>query len=111
MALTLAIAVSAFQAARSVLSASQVRLRFRGREYVGVRSTVSSAEEVSGRGALQSAEGAVRLCVPELALPNPESGEQVEVNVAGAWKSYMIVRVTYDQARATLRLEYGARYG
>jgi len=123
MALTTAVVQSAFKAARSALPAATVKVRHQdsGAVYSGVRSSLDNSQTVSSMGAIQGATsgaiagaiGAVRLLVSEFIKPYPKSGDIIEIDDQddGDQITRVILAVQYDQARATVRLDYGAKYG
>ena len=63
-------------------------------------------------GAIQGADGAVRLIVGELTQPYPKAGDIIEIreNTSGDWLKRLVLTVRYDQARASMRIDYGAEY-
>ena len=100
-------------AMRLIVTGAVVVIRHEDREYTGVRTSLDQSESVSSMGAMQQASGAARLIVSELASDHPKAGDTIEVkeHAEGDWETRVVVDVTYDQTRATLRLDYGERYG
>jgi len=125
MALTAAMIQTAFKAARSALPAATVKIRHQdsGAVYSGVRSSLDVSQAISGMGAIQGgwgssgetqgAIGAVRLTVSELTVPHPKAGDIIEIveQEGGDQSTRVILSARYDQARATVRIDYGEQYG
>lgn len=115
MALTKTAVQAAFRAMRSSLPSAVVRVRHKesGAVYSGVRSSLEQNETVSSMGAIQGADGAVRLDVSELIMPHPKAGDIIELveQDDGDTDVRVILAVRFDQARATVRVDYGAEYG
>ena len=104
-----------FKAARIELSGATVGVRHNGNTYSGVRSSVEFSDQPGAMGALQGAEGAVRLLVSELKehKPLPKSGDIISIKEQDSdeWKERRIIMPRYDQVGATVRLDYGERDG
>jgi len=98
---------------RSQIGGATVTIRHNDREYSAVRTSLAQSESVSNMGALQQASGAARLLVRELTDEHPKSGDTIEIKeyTSDEWKTRVIVDATYDQTRATLRIDYGEKYG
>ena len=115
MALTTAMMNAKFTAARSQLPAATVKVRHQdsGVVYSGVRSSLETTQTVGSMGSIQNADGAVRLMVSELKMPKPKAGDIIELveQDDGDSAVRVILAVRYDQARATVRIDYGAQYG
>ena len=112
MGLTKAIVEAQFSAARTVLSGSNVSVRHDGHEYTGVRSSVEFSDQPGAMGALQGADGAVRLLVSELSKPHPEAGNTIDVKAPDGteWQRMRVVMPRYDQVNATVRLDYEEQF-
>jgi len=98
---------------RAVVSGAGVSIRHEGKIYNGTRTSLDQAESLSKMGAHQQASGAVRLVVSELSKNHPKAGDTIEIKeqAGGNWLTRVIVDATYDQVRASLRIDYGERYG
>ena len=113
MSLSTSFVQSKVAAMRTTLTGATVTVRHNNRTYSGVRTSLDQSETLSGMGALQGATGAVRLSVDELAIDHPKAGDTLEIKeqAGGVWLTRVIVGARYDQVRATLRIDYGERYG
>ena len=113
MTLTADVIRTHFRAARAVLACSTVSVRHNGRTYSGVRSSVEYSDQPGGMGALQGAEGAVRLDVSELRKPYPKAGDVISIKEPDSdeWKERRVILPRYDQGGGTVRLDYGERDG
>jgi hypothetical protein len=94
-------------------SDAKISVRTGGREYDGLRTTTEGRDTAGGMGAIQGASGAVRLRVSELSLPYPAAGDAIEVKEQSGndWQSRVVLSARYDQLGATVRLDYGEKYG
>ena len=114
MALTAATVQAAYTSMRSALPCAGVKVRHKesGAVYDGVRGSLESSMEVGSMGSIQGADGAVRLNVSELVMPHPEAGDLITVQEQGTGDEdvRVVLAVRYDQARATVRIDYGAEY-
>ena len=114
MALTAAMVSNAISGMRSALPCATVSIRHKdsGATYSGVRSTLEANNVAGSMGAIQGADGAVRLIVSELTQPYPKAGDIIEIqeNMSGDWLKRLVLTVRYDQARASMRIDYGAEY-
>jgi len=113
MSLTTADIQSAIRGMRSELPCATVAVRHKesGATYSGIRSTLEANNVAGSMGAIQGADGAVRLIVDELTLPYPKAGDIIEVQeTSGDWLKRLVLTVRYDQARASMRIDYGAEY-
>ena len=113
MALTSAFVSKQFKAMRTRTAGAQVSIRHKGSVFAGLRTTLTQEESLSAYGSHQKATGAVRLAVDELKQVHPIAGDLIEIKEAGAgeWLTRVIVVPRYDQMRATVKLEYGEKYG
>ena len=113
MSLTAAIVTAQFQAARSVLSGASVGVRHEGREYTGLRGSTEFSNKPGAMGAVEGADGAVRLCVSEMQRPYPDAGDAIEVQeqIGGEWQERRVILARFDQTGATVRIDYGERHG
>ena len=111
MAITKDFIANQFKAARTFMSGANVTIRHANKEYTGTRTSLEGDETVSGMGAIQGATGAVRLVVSELRRDHPKAGDPIQVKDDLEWQTRLIIGARYDQTRATLRIDYGERYG
>ena len=113
MSLTKALIEAQFTAARTMMSGANALVRHSGNEYTGLRSSVEFSDQPGSMGALQGAEGAVRLLVSDMTLPYPEAGDLITVKEpdSDSWKERRVIMPRYDQTGATVRLDYGERHG
>ena len=100
-------------AMRGVLDGAEVVIRHDNKEYTGVRTSLDGSETVSNLGARKNASGAVRLIVSEMPKGHPKAGDTIDVKEqsGGEWLTRVVLDATYEQMRATLRLDYGEKYG
>ena len=104
---------SAIRGMRSELSRATVAVRHKqsGATYSGIPSTLEANNVVGSMGAIQGADGAVRLILSELIRPYPKAGDIIQVQEEnGEWLKRLVLTVRYDQARASMRIDYGAEY-
>jgi hypothetical protein len=104
---------AAFKQARTTLGSVKVRHEEAGAVYDAVRSSLESTQTVGSMGAIQNADGAIRLLVSELKMPKPKAGDIIELveQDDGDSSVRVVLAVRYDQARVTVRIDYGAQYG
>ena len=98
---------------RSVASRATMYVRIDGRKILGTKVSLEGGETLHSQGALKTVRGAVRVIVDELPQGRPEKGQQIEVQEepGAPWEIRAITSTDYDELRATLRLNYGERYG
>jgi len=114
MGLTTQSVQTAYRAMRSALPGATITVMHKesGATYTGVRSSLESSIEVGSMGAIQGADGAVRLIADELVMPYPESGDIITVREDDTQDEHVrvVLAVRFDQMRATVRIDYGAEY-
>ena len=112
MALTTAHIQNTLARMRDALPCATITMRFGDREYSGIRTTLENNESVNSLGAIEGATGAIRLIVSELADVHPKANDTIQVREDNSmdWESRTVLLMRYDQARATVRLDYGAEY-
>lgn len=87
-----------------------VAWRHNGTEYSGIGSTLERQNRPGAMANVEGAVGAVRVIVDDLKEPLPESGDDIEVRSGtGVWEPRSVLLLRYDQARATVRIDYGQR--
>jgi hypothetical protein len=113
MALSTAYVQSRVAGMRLIVTGAVVTIRHEEREYTCVRTSLNSDEMIGSLGALQGATGAVRLDTSILPEDHPKAGDTVEIKewTGAEWDVRVIIGARYDQMRATLRIDYGERYG
>lgn len=113
MSLTTATIQSTFAAIRNALPCATTTVRHNGSEYSGTRATSDYVDQYGNGGAIQGVTGAVRLLVSDLASPHPKAGDTISVvePASDAAVDREVISARYDQAGATLRLDYGERHG
>ena len=89
-----------------------VRVRIGGNEYSGIRSSLEKRDRAGSMASIQGATGAVRLIVSQLIAPLPVSGTEIEVEETPTeYVTRFVLAARYDQSGATVRLDYGDKYG
>ena len=112
MSLTSQMISSAVTSCRDALPCATIMIRHEDREYSGIRTTLESKESVNSLGAIEGATGAIRLIVSELAEVHPKANDTIQISEDDSleWENRTVLLMRYDQARATVRLDYGAEY-
>ena len=112
MSLTSQMISSALASCRDALPCATITIRYEDREYRGIRTTLENNESVNSLGAIEGATGAIRLIVSELAKSHPKANDTIQVREDNLmeWENRTVLVMRYDQARATVRLDYGAEY-
>ena len=95
------------------MSGILVKARFGGSEYDGLRGSLEQRDRAGSMGAIQGASGSVRLKVSDLTLPVPKPGDDIDIVEPQDtdWKTRTVLAVRYDQTGATVRIDYGEKYG
>ena len=113
MALSTSFVQSRVAGMRLIVTGAVVVIRHEDREYSCVRTSLNSDEMIGSLGALQGATGAVRIETNILTKDHPKAGDKISVKEwdGAEWEVRVIIGARYDQVRATLRIDYGERYG
>ena len=70
---------------------------------------MAAGMELGRTGSQTTGDEAVRLLVSELREPRLKAGDEIEVQDAtGAWTRHTVTGARYDQAQATVLIEYAA---
>lgn len=98
---------------RLIVTGAVVTIRHEDSEYSCVRTSLNSDEMIGSLGALQGATGAVRIQTSILKRDHPKAGDVIDVKEwdGADWEVRVVIGARYDQMRATLRIDYGERYG
>lgn len=112
--LTAAYIEAAYKTLRAQVPTVAVRHKATGALYTATRAApLAGGLDVSAHGALQQGRGGIRLCVSELQPPLPKAGDRIELieTPGGEPISREIIETRYDQARATVLIQYQEQYG
>lgn len=105
---------AALSEARSVFSGAVVKVRHEktGAVYEGLRGPLGGGQEISGMGAIDESSGQVRIDCQGMQEPHPKAGDKCAVKESeqAGFIDRVVTGVRYDPERATMLVQYGAKY-
>ena len=112
MSLTSQMISSALASCRDALPCATITIRFDDKDYSGIGGTIEQEQHSDENGTIFQTLGYVRLIISELPDRLPKSGDVVQVKDANniEWVARVLTIVRKDEARASIRVEYGERY-